>query len=249
MINTCPNCKSKLLTSHAFCPSCGFDLRTEDESSKGQESQVVSGELKVIKAKNAYLIPLFAGILFSLASVFIWSYIFTGYRFDVNAFSSRLVNHTFWIFLVPYIISLFFRKAKRPNVFSNATTVAILLGLVFLFFGYSEYSNNTAPSIIRIRLLKPCTDNVILQMAKDDLPARTKEMRANAYCECLTNKVSEIDIVKIGTGQGNFWDIVNQTYRKESLECIEGSLRPARPPDEEQDILPPPPKKKKVGEA
>lgn len=250
MSKNCPNCKTELLAEHSFCPYCGFDLRIKKEINSIQENPILlNHENAKTIARNNYLIPLLAGIIFSVVSIFLWSYIYAGYRFDVNAFFSRLVNHTVWIFLFPFITSLFFKKARRPTVFSNVTTVTILLGLIFLFFGYSEFSNNTDPSVIRIRLLKPCTDNVVQQMDNDELPLETKEKRATAYCDCLTNKINEIDIVKIGSGQSNFWDIVNQTYKGESLECLEGSLRPPPPPDEEYDtLLPPPPKKKKVGE-
>ena len=237
------------MTEHAFCPNCGFDLRIKEEINKVQENQIALNHENVKKASSKnYLIPLLAGVIFSFLSIFIWSYIYVGYRFDVNTFFSRLVNHTVWIFLFPFIISLFFKKAKRPNVFSKVVTVTIILGVVFLFFGYSQFSYNTDPSLIRVRLLKPCADDVIRQMDKDQISAENKEKSATAYCDCLINKINEIDIVKIGSGETNFWDIVNQTYKEESLECIEGSLRPP-PPDEEEEedtLLPPP--KKKVGE-
>ena len=250
MINKCPSCKKELLTEHSFCPNCGFDLRIKEEINKVQKDSItLDDENAKTTAKNNYLIPLLAGVIFSVGSIFTWSCIYIGYKFDFNTFFSRLANHTFWIFLFPFILSLFFKKAKRPNVFSKVVTATILLGLIFLYFGYAEFSNNTNPSLIRVRLLKLCTDDVIRQMEKDELPAETKELRATAYCDCLTNKINEVDIVKIGSGQSSFWDIVNQTYKGESLECIEGSLRPPPPPppDEEYDSLIPPPRKKKVG--
>lgn len=79
--------------------------------------------------------------------------------------------------------------------------------------------------MIRIRLLKPCADGVIRQMDKDEVPTETKENRAKLYCECLINKIKEPDLVKIGNGENNFWDLVTLNYKKESLDCVEGSLK------------------------
>jgi len=235
MISKCPSCKKELFTEHAFCPNCGFDLRIKKEINKAQEIPIdLDYENANTTPKNSYVISLLAGAIFSVVSIFIWSYVFVGFRFDVNSFFSRLANHTFWIFLFPFIISLLFKKVKRPIVFSRVVTATILLGIIFLFFGYSQFSYNTDPSLIRVRLLMPCTDDVIQQMDKVDLPDSIKKIGATAYCECLTNKMTDIYIVKIGLGQNNFWDIVNQTYKEESLKCIEGSTQ-----------LPPPPDKKK----
>lgn len=50
-MNKCPNCKKKLLTDHAFCPKCGFDLRPDKVSKVNAVTEISQPE--VISYKEA----------------------------------------------------------------------------------------------------------------------------------------------------------------------------------------------------
>jgi hypothetical protein len=85
---------------------------------------------------GSYKFGLLTALIFTMISVIIWSFMYTGFVFNFEVFLNRTINHFFWLLLLPYIVSLFFPKEKRTNVHFNIVTVAIFLGVIFLILGY-----------------------------------------------------------------------------------------------------------------
>lgn len=235
MSSKCPNCRTALIAEHSFCPHCGHDLRrggdgnpNEAKANTKDDAQVNSGvnnEKTQTRDSQSYLPALVAATMFSASSIIIWSYVYTGYSFDSNGFWSRLVNHSFWLFILPLLVSLFFKRDRRASVFSKVVTVAIVLGIFFLLLGYSEFSYNKDPFTIRLRLSQPCTENVIQQMANYEIPYSLKEKRSRAYCTCLISKITDQDISDIGKGTTEFWSLVKSKYDSVGVICVEESLK------------------------
>ena len=122
MKNACPNCKNNLVAEHSFCPYCGFDLRTSKANNLGriQEETTSEKSLNSLVESNVkkadYRTPFIVVAMFMVISIFIWSYVYTNWKFNFDVFLNRLINHFAWLLLVPYLISLGFKKAKSKDL-------------------------------------------------------------------------------------------------------------------------------------
>ncbi len=236
MNHKCPDCKKELLAEHSFCPNCGFDLRKSSpeeflNNTKGETRS--SNEIKEIKteevretdpSKGKFMIPFFIALSFLSFSVFMWSYVFQNQKFNQEVFINRSFNHVFWLLLFPYLISFIASKPKRARAYSTAVRIVIILGIIFLFYGYSQVKTNQDPFVVRIRLKQPCIDNVIKHMQKYDLSYEIKNLRASKYCDCLLEKVKDEDMSLVGKGEKEFLGMITENYKKENMDCVEISL-------------------------
>lgn len=237
MNQKCPNCKKELLTEHAFCPHCGFDLRKnslEQSMNETKEEAIPTSQTKEIKteevkevysSKGKFMTPFFMALSFLCISVFLWSYVFQNQKFNQEVFINRSINHVFWLLLFPYLISFTASKPKRAKVYSTTVTIIIILGIIFLFFGYSQVKTNQDPFVVRMQLKQPCIDNVIQQMEKYDISYEIKNLRATKYCDCLLEKVKDDDMTLVGKGEKEFWSMITENYKEENRDCVEISLQ------------------------
>lgn len=229
---TCPNCKSVLQADHAFCPNCGADLRKQGSGSESTEVKTETAnqvEPSISNTNNEATAdlktPFIISFVFSAISIFIWSYVYTNWHFNSEVFINRLINNSFWIMLLPYLISLAFKKQRRASVYYNLVLLFIGIGIILLFLGYSQVKANQDPLLVRIQLKQPCIDNVIKQMDKYDISYEVKNLRATKYCDCLLEKVKDEDMTLIGKGEKEFWSVITENYKDENRDCVEISLQ------------------------
>ena len=245
-MNKCPSCKKQLISDHSFCPSCGYDLRARiTETAKTDNTQQETApiieekkQIENIEVKGDFKAAFILAISFTTVSVFLWSYVYTDWTFNLDAFLSRLINHSVWILLAPYLISLAFNKAKRPRVYTNLVKLSIFFGIVFLIMGYFQVRYNEDPLTVRLRLMEPCVESAMRQLDKDNLTEEVKKSFARKYCNCIIDKINERDIKLIGKEKSQFWSLIGSKYEKESLDCINGQSS-----DKSEDLPLPPPKK------
>lgn len=228
MSENCPNCKSKLFAEHSFCPNCGYDMRstskvTEDLKEPESPSIEVNNQMGQTP-KGDFKTPLIIAISFTVISIFIWSYVYTNNKFNFDVFLGRLINHSVWILLAPYLISLAFNKAKRSKIYMNLVLVSVVLGLIFLLLGYSQLKATQDPFMIKLEIRKPCIDNVIEQLAEYDVSYEIKTLRATKYCDCILEKFSDENIIMVRNGEKKFWDTITSEYSEENKECVLVSL-------------------------
>lgn len=231
----CPSCKTELNADHAFCPNCGKDLRNSVMNPESNEVQIEQVELDNqhepassnpnTNTIGDFKLPFILSFAFTVISIFIWSYVYTNWNFNFQVFISKLINNSFWIMLLPFLISLAFKKQRRASVYSNMVLLFIVIGIVLLFFGYSQVKTSQDPLIVRMQLKQPCIDNVIKQMDKYDVSFEIKNYRATKYCDCLLEKVKDADMTLIGKGDKEFWNMITQNYKEENRECVEISLQ------------------------
>ncbi len=249
-MNKCPNCKTKLLTDHAFCPRCGFDLRpaktpiipvadvgqpkvtpVEEQIAPVIEDnrEVTTGT--VIPTVNSKT-PLIISVVFTAISIFIWCFAFTNWKFDLNLFMSKLVNNSFWIILVPWLISRFYKKEKRTNVHYNMVMGFVGIGCVLLLFGYFQMKDAqrfgelndkflTDPIVIKSELKQPCINSVVPKLAKYKITAQQIDEMAALYCDCILEKLNNDELVSIGTRTKSFWETIEQNHVDDSAICTE----------------------------
>lgn len=48
-MNKCPHCKSKLITDHAFCPACGYDLRPKKISNTSAVTEATQIQVALVE--------------------------------------------------------------------------------------------------------------------------------------------------------------------------------------------------------
>jgi hypothetical protein len=139
-MDRCPQCRTKFLTDHAFCPNCGFDLRINniDTSNKasGKEETLDSNqdpELRPPPIENDEQQRKESTRLTGIITTFVWSsalsvitvflYYLKG-RTDIDFILKELIGGTIskpiFVFLVAFIISLFARK--KAEMFNSVCT-------------------------------------------------------------------------------------------------------------------------------
>lgn len=228
-MNRCRSCKAELVTDHAFCPKCGADLRKEKVETKEVQTETISAEannpIRSTDSKAEYRTPFIISLSFTTISIFIWSYVYTNWRFNLEVFTSKLINNSFWIMLLPFLISLAFKKPKRLKVYYNMVFLFIAIGVVLLLLGYSQVKASQDPFSLRMQLKEPCVDNVIQQMGKYDVSYEIKKSRATKYCDCILEEVGDDDMTLIGKGEKELWSLVAENYKDENRDCVEISLR------------------------
>lgn len=227
-MSNCPNCNCELLIEHSFCPNCGHDLRAREISKTGVEGQTESSilnepikQMENVLVKSDFKKPFILALSFSAISIFIWSYVYTNWIFDFNVFLRRLINHSFWILLLPYLISLFFKKVKRVRVYSNMVFLFTVVGTIFLFIGYLLVKVNEDPFIVRDKLKRPCIDEIIKKLNDVNASDEIKNMRATKYCDCIMEKINDNELKLINNGEKKLRDAIT---KEENKECVLVSL-------------------------
>lgn len=146
-MDRCPQCRTKLLTDHAFCPNCGFDLRINKIDASNKES---NKEESFGSNEGPELVPSSIGNneqqqskkstrLTGIITTFFWSaglslisafiYYLRGSA-DIDFIIKELIGGTIsrpiFVFFLAFIISLFARKkAERFN--SVCTWLMVML--------------------------------------------------------------------------------------------------------------------------
>jgi hypothetical protein len=231
-MSACPSCKSTLQTDHAFCPNCGADLRKDKSESESKEvpneinAQVeTNSSVPITNTRSDYKTPFIISLSFSAVSIFIWSYVYTNWSFNFEVFIGKLINNSFWIVILPYLICLPFKKQRRASVYFNMVFLFIGIGIILLFLGYSQIKANQDPFMVRIQLKQPCIDNVTQQMEKYDVSYEIKNLRATKYCDCLLEKIKDDDMAMVGKGEKEFWSMITENYKEENRDCVQISLQ------------------------
>jgi len=180
------------------------------------------------KSAGNYKIPLIVSVVFTAISIFTWCFVFTNGQFDLNIFMGKLVNNTFWIILVPWLISLPFKKEKRAGVYYNMVKVFVFIGCVLLLLGYSQKKAtqmidelSTDPDVVKTRLRPQCINSIIPKVAKFEITDQQKNEMATIYCDCILEKLSNDELVSIGAGTKLFWKIIEENYADDSAICVE----------------------------
>lgn len=100
MIARCPNCKSKFLHSHAFCPHCGFDLRsTKTPSRNVNTGQIDETSVQIHKDKSLspFTTLLFVAVILAI-TIFLFLKIYSGTEeLDKSDIVSGELTNSLWV--------------------------------------------------------------------------------------------------------------------------------------------------------
>ena len=205
-MNFCKDCKTKLSPEAAFCPICGQDVRNSEYGQFTQNHSTMSAFWKAISLPFAF------AIAFMAISIYLWSYVFQHYRFSEEIFIGRVINHTFWVLIIPFIICLFFKGETKARAYSKAVIVVILIGFVLLLFG----NTMSSPKVFRVNLIQNC-----VSITEEILQRRLVNNHSSEFqfCDCLLNKVNDEDIIKISLGESQMLTTLHDEYQQDIDEC------------------------------